>query len=228
MLPPPCREIKNNDGHTPRELFSLQHKAMLEKCETWMRNTADSCMLIATILLTVVFAAAFTVPGGNNGETGIPIHLRSKWFTCFVVTEAVALLGSACSIVTFWAIMTSNFEEDEFMMMLPNQFMIGLYCLLLALVHTITALVAAYFVVFVEERAALVISIIVLVYFALIFPIWYHFNRVWLNLLLPASFSQFLSRPSSHNLFGRYNTNTTRHDTRDDSIFRRLSLALKA
>ncbi|KAH6801434.1 hypothetical protein C2S52_001898 [Perilla frutescens var. hirtella] len=210
IVPPPCRDMKNRDGHTPRELFSIEHKALLEKGETWMKNTADSCMLVATILLTVVFAAAFTVPGGNNGETGIPIHLKSKWFTTFIINEAVALLGSTGSMVMFWTIMTSSFEEDEFMMMLPNQLMIGLLCLLLALIHAISAFVVAYFVVFVKARAGLVISVIALVYGVLFCAIFFEFNRVWLNLLLPVSFSRTLSFPTRHNLFGRHDT---RHDT---------------
>ncbi|KAH6822113.1 hypothetical protein C2S53_020194, partial [Perilla frutescens var. hirtella] len=146
IVPPPCRGMRNKDGQTPRELFSIQHKALLEKGESWMKNTADSCMLIATILLTVVFAAAFTAPGGNNGETGIPIHLKSKWFTTFVITEAIALLGSTGSIVMFWTIMTSSFDEDEFVMIVPSQMMIGLAFLLLALIHAVSAFVAAYFV----------------------------------------------------------------------------------
>ncbi|XP_042964507.1 uncharacterized protein LOC122298704 [Carya illinoinensis] len=65
----------NEKGETPRDIFVRNHEKLQKNGEQWMNNTANSCMLVATLIATVVFPAAFTVPGGNNQETGIPIFL---------------------------------------------------------------------------------------------------------------------------------------------------------
>lgn len=156
IVPPPFRETRNKDGQTPRELFSKEHERLLEKCQTWVRNTADSCLLIATIRLTLVFTAAFSIPGGNNQETGVPILLGKNWFTCFVVFEAVALFGSTLSIMVFWSIAMSSLEEDRFLRELPRQLKTGLAGMLISLVGSLSAFMSAYFLVFISVRGWLV------------------------------------------------------------------------
>lgn len=44
--------------------------------EKWMKDTATSCMFVATLVASVVFAAAFTVPGSNREDTGLPFFLE--------------------------------------------------------------------------------------------------------------------------------------------------------
>ncbi|KAH6801452.1 hypothetical protein C2S52_001916 [Perilla frutescens var. hirtella] len=78
MLPIQLIEHKNKDKKKPRELFVEKHEELLKESKDWMKSTADSCMLIATIILTVAYATAFTVPGGNNGETGFPVLVNRK------------------------------------------------------------------------------------------------------------------------------------------------------
>ncbi|WMV15307.1 hypothetical protein MTR67_008692 [Solanum verrucosum] len=47
----------HKDGKTPRELFTEEHKALLKDGEKWMKDTANSCMIAATLIATMVFAA---------------------------------------------------------------------------------------------------------------------------------------------------------------------------
>ncbi|GJV02558.1 reverse transcriptase domain-containing protein [Tanacetum coccineum] len=70
---PPYRELKNKHGQTPHELFTMEHQHLVSKGEKWMKETASQCMVIATLIATIVFAAAFTVLGGYNQNDGIPI-----------------------------------------------------------------------------------------------------------------------------------------------------------
>jgi uncharacterized membrane protein len=84
-----------------------------ENGEKWMKDTANYCMLVATLIATVVFAAAFTVPGGNNQESGIPILLRSNWFMVFFVSDAITLFSSSTSIVIFLSILTSRYTATR-------------------------------------------------------------------------------------------------------------------
>ncbi|KAH6801455.1 hypothetical protein C2S52_001919 [Perilla frutescens var. hirtella] len=171
IVPPSCLNMKNKDGHTPKELFSKEHKILLEKSTTWMTNIADSCMLIATLILTVVFGSAFAVPGGYDQNKGVPMLLKNKWFTCFVVFEALTLLLSAWSILSFLQMTMLPFNEGNFKYLIPKLFIRGLIMLSCSVCGTVSAFMAAYFLVFAEERAMLVKSIIIFVYIVLVPPV---------------------------------------------------------
>ena len=80
IAPPSYIKMKNLDNQTPKDLFTEKHKDLLKEGEKWMKSTATSCMLVATLIATVVFAAVFTLPGGGNNETGAPTFLKKKWF----------------------------------------------------------------------------------------------------------------------------------------------------
>ena len=60
------------DGKTAQDIFTEQHKDLLENSEKWMKDTSNSSMVVTALIATIMFAAAYTVPGGNN-ESGIPI-----------------------------------------------------------------------------------------------------------------------------------------------------------
>lgn len=198
IVPPPSLEARNKDGYTPRELFNKEHKSLLEKSETWMRNTADSCMLISTIMLTVVFTAAYTLPGGYNDD-GIPVLLKLNWFTCFVIFEALALFGSTLSIIVFWSIMTSSFEESQFLVALPRQMKIGLISMMVSLVGSISAFMATYFLVFVSVRGWLVKLVIIDFYGMVLTAIVIEMVKLLLNTNLQQFFSEIVPQATPDN-----------------------------
>jgi predicted membrane channel-forming protein YqfA (hemolysin III family) len=74
-----------------------------------MKDTTNYCMLVATLIATVVFAATFTVPGDNNQEIGIPIFLTNNWFMVFFISDAMAMLSSSTLILIFLSILTSRY-----------------------------------------------------------------------------------------------------------------------
>ena len=77
------------DGLTPWDLFTKEHQVLRAEGEKWMKVTANYCMLVATLITTVVFAAAFNVPCGSNQDTGTPIFfLKTKWFSAFFISDA--------------------------------------------------------------------------------------------------------------------------------------------
>ncbi|KAH6801448.1 hypothetical protein C2S52_001912, partial [Perilla frutescens var. hirtella] len=156
IVPPLCLEMRNKEGYTPPELFSKRHKSLSEESRTWMRNATDSCMLISTLIFTVVFASAFAIPGAYNQVTGIPILLSSNWMTCFVIFEALSMLCSACSILCFLCIMVLGIIKGHFAKNLPNLFVWGLIALSFSLFGVVSVFMSAYFLVYVEERAVLV------------------------------------------------------------------------
>ncbi|XP_061360957.1 uncharacterized protein LOC133304895 [Gastrolobium bilobum] len=137
------KEIKNKDGKTPWQLFREEHKTLLEEGEKWMKDTSNSCMLVATLIATVVFASVLTVPGGNNQDKGIPIFLQDHTFMVFVVSDAFALFSSMASLLMFLSILTARYAEEDFLKTLPERLILGLASLFLAIVTTMIAFGAA-------------------------------------------------------------------------------------
>ncbi|XP_059436336.1 ankyrin repeat-containing protein ITN1-like [Corylus avellana] len=126
IVPPSYVNMKNSNGETPLDIFEREHKYLQEKGEKWMKQTANNCILVATLIATVVFAAAFTVPGGNDQITEKPILLKSNWFTIFFISDAIAMVFSSTSILVFMSILTSRYREEDFVKIIPLLLLFGL------------------------------------------------------------------------------------------------------
>jgi hypothetical protein len=137
------KEIKDHDGKTAWQLFKEEHKPLLEEGKTWMKDTSESCMLVATLIATVVFAASITVPGGNNQDKGFPIYLQDTTFMVFIVSDALALFSSMASLLMFLSILTAHHAEEDFLRRLPERLILGLASLFFAIVTTMIAFGAA-------------------------------------------------------------------------------------
>ncbi|KAK4593416.1 hypothetical protein RGQ29_017504 [Quercus rubra] len=70
ISPPKVHAALNKDGLTPRELFTKNHKDMRKDGEQWMKDTATSCTVVGALIVTIMFAAVFAVPGGNHQNNG--------------------------------------------------------------------------------------------------------------------------------------------------------------
>ncbi|XP_026429907.1 uncharacterized protein LOC113326385 [Papaver somniferum] len=143
---------RNEDGNTAKFVFTEQHKDLVEKGDKWMKDTSGSCMVVATLIATVAFAAAFTVPGGNISDTnsplnGVPIFLNGKEFTIFAVADSVALFSSITSVLMFLAIMTSRYAEEDFYKSLPQKLIIGLATLFISMASIFISFGAAFTIV---------------------------------------------------------------------------------
>lgn len=159
LVQPSYRDMRNSEGKTPHILFTEQHRALVREGEKWMKDTASSCMVVATLIATVVFAAAFTVPGGNNNDTGRPIFLHHRSFMVFSVSNALALFSSASSILMFLSIITSRYAEEDFLHSLPNRLIIGLATLFISIVNMMVAFAASLFIVLGHDFVWLTIPI---------------------------------------------------------------------
>lgn len=154
-------EAKCNDPNpnvprlTPRELFTKKHKILRKDAEEWMKSTANSCMLVATLISTVVFAAAFTVPGGSDENTGTPIFQKKFWFALFVISDAIALFSSSTSILMFLSILTSRYAEEDFMHSLPSRLLLGLALLSISIVCMVVAFSATLFMLYYKANISI-------------------------------------------------------------------------
>ncbi|GLT48368.1 hypothetical protein SLA2020_219990 [Shorea laevis] len=86
-----------------------------------------------------MFAALFTVPGGNNQETGIPILLHRKLFSWFLICDVVSLLTASTSMLLFLTILTGSYGPVDLRQNLPAQLMIAILLLTISIVMMIFA-----------------------------------------------------------------------------------------
>jgi hypothetical protein len=143
LMHPRTMEARNVDGKKPYELFAENHEELVKAGEKWIKETASSYIAVASLVLTIMFAAAFTVPGGNNQETGTPIFLHEKIFNMFIIADAVSIFTSASSVLVFIGILTSRFAEHDFLKVLPLKLVLALVLLLLSVCSMMIAFYAA-------------------------------------------------------------------------------------
>ncbi|KAK0598133.1 hypothetical protein LWI29_031940 [Acer saccharum] len=79
LFHPSLQRKHDFSGKTAREVFTETHDALVEKGEKLMKDTATSCSVVAALIITIVFTAAFTVPGGIDSQ-GKPIFFRELSF----------------------------------------------------------------------------------------------------------------------------------------------------
>ncbi|XP_040995174.1 uncharacterized protein LOC121241457 [Juglans microcarpa x Juglans regia] len=147
IVNPKIKEGTNKDALTPRQLFTKNHENMMEKGEKWMKDTASSCTVVGALIVTIMFAVAFTVPGGNDQTTGFPIFLKKKLFMLFLISDALSLFGSSTSVLMFLGILTSRYAEEDFLEYLPRQMIIGLFTLFCSIATMMIAFSAALLII---------------------------------------------------------------------------------
>ncbi|BBH00691.1 fibrillin [Prunus dulcis] len=97
IVPPHYIMHHNNKDQTAEELFNDEHNELLKSAQEWIKDTAESCSTVAVLVCTVVFAAAYTMPGGNE-PNGLPVFHDSPLFWLFTCMDVVAI---ACSLSSF-------------------------------------------------------------------------------------------------------------------------------
>ncbi|XP_076919930.1 uncharacterized protein LOC143580906 [Bidens hawaiensis] len=102
---------KNKDRKTPAMVFTIEHKELMKQGEEWMKTTAE---ITAALIVTVVFAAAITVPGGSNQDSGFPVFRKESAFTIFALFNAFSLFTAASAQLLFLSILTARFSEKDF------------------------------------------------------------------------------------------------------------------
>lgn len=191
--------MKNSKGQTPGDIFTEKHEHLQKEGKQWMKDTANNCMIVATLITTVVFTAAFTVPGGSNQDTGSPILLKSVWFRVFFISDAIALLSSSSSILLFLSILSSPFKEIDFLVSLPLKLELGVSALFNSIAGTMVAFVATCFLVFKSEMKWLPIVIIALAGIPITFFFSLHY-QLWADIIHSTYWLRFLFQQLKHRI----------------------------
>ncbi|TKY72705.1 Ankyrin repeat-containing protein [Spatholobus suberectus] len=179
IMLPSVIEQANHEGVIPRELFTTAHEELLKKGETWMKRTASSCMVVSTLIATGVFSAAFSVPGGNNDNSGSPNYLQKPSFLVFALSDALALISSSTSILIFLSILISRYAEEDFLKSLPLKLISGLVALFISIISMMVAFSSAFFITYyhglkwVPGFIAALAFLPILLFIFLQFPLWH-------------------------------------------------------
>ncbi|VVA20295.1 PREDICTED: ankyrin [Prunus dulcis] len=125
IVQPLYKEMRNSVGKTPQILFTEEHKELLREGEVWMKGTASSCMVVQRSLRLA--------------------------FIVFAISDAVSLISSAASILSFLSVLTSRYAEGDFLHSLPNRLIVGLATLFISITAMMITFVATVFIVLGSE-----------------------------------------------------------------------------
>jgi len=142
VVHPICKEAKNGNGKKHYEVFVERHRELVKAAEKSIKDTASCYIAVASLVLTIMFAAAFTIPSGNN-QTGTTISLDENIFKMFLLADAESIMASTTSVLFFISILTSRCGAIDFLKVLPLKLVVGLVLLLLSVCSMMVAFYAA-------------------------------------------------------------------------------------
>nr|GMD25398.1 protein ACCELERATED CELL DEATH 6-like [Ipomoea batatas] len=94
----------------------------IDKEINWSLRISKTMTIVATLILTLSFAAGFTVPGGYDSEKGYPILLRNAAFGFFVTADTAAFISSVSAIFIYMIMavlsLWDSIREDSILMTL--------------------------------------------------------------------------------------------------------------
>ncbi|XP_047311673.1 protein ACCELERATED CELL DEATH 6-like [Impatiens glandulifera] len=123
---------RNDAGETADVLFAKNNDVLRNEAKDWLSRTAENCSIIAVLISTVAFAAAYTVPGGPNQDTGYPLLENHPFFVIFTLTDVLSLTLALTSVIVFLSILTSGFKMKDFKQSLMQKLMLGVTLLILS------------------------------------------------------------------------------------------------
>nr|XP_043633289.1 uncharacterized protein LOC122604461 [Erigeron canadensis] len=198
---PSYREQKNRDGLTPGQLFLKEHKDQAAEGEKWKRDTAGLCIVVAVLVATVVFTAAFTIPGGY-GQNGIPFFHSKSTFQLFWVADALSLFFSTISILKVfpYVFVMPHYAAHNFFGSLPKKLIVGITYLYLSITFMIIAFCVSFFVLC--QKGLVWIPILITGFAMIPFTIYVKIQLLLLEVVIYSKFSsRFLFNRNKHVLY---------------------------
>lgn len=110
--PGAATDIYNLHKEATDKLTNKLRKSVKSLTQTYKSNTS----LVAILIATITFAAAFTLPGGYSndaGSEGLPIMARKIAFQAFLVADTLAMCSSLA--VAFICVI-ARWEDFEFLL----------------------------------------------------------------------------------------------------------------
>ncbi|XP_065638298.1 uncharacterized protein LOC112012675 isoform X1 [Quercus suber] len=134
VVSPTFKEMKNDDGETPYVLFEKSHETLRKEGEEWMRNTANSSMVVATLIVSIMF----------SGQPTDELKLNPNLLLVYSISSAIVLFCSSTSLIMFLSILTSRYSHDDFLVSLPIKLIIGVTSLFISIAAMMVAFCASF------------------------------------------------------------------------------------
>nr|XP_028964554.1 ankyrin repeat-containing protein ITN1-like [Malus domestica] len=166
--------INYTDRMTARALFTKNHKELVEEGAKSMKATATSCTVVGALIVTMMFAASFTVPGGSTQDKGYPTFLGKKLFMVFIMSDSISLFFSTTSVMIFLGLLTSRYSEEYFLVSLPTKMILGLFTLFFSIAAMMMAFSSAL-ILMLDKQSWIVIPVILLATLPIASFVWMQF-----------------------------------------------------
>lgn len=134
----------NKSGKTAGEIFKKTHEGHISDSSEWLKDTSESCSVVAALVAGVSFATASTVPGGNTPE-GRPALEGKPAFDTFAIASLVGLCFSVTGLIMFLSILTSRKEAKDFRRDLPLKLLLGLSSLFVSIAALFVSFCTGHF-----------------------------------------------------------------------------------
>lgn len=134
--------------------------------KTEMKDSANALSVVAGLLATITFAAAFQVPGGFNGQDGSPVLLIKPVFQAFIVFNTFAMCGSM--LVLFYLLLIMSIRTTHSFLKVLD---LSIFLLRASFYSTLMAFTTGVFVVTANNSLWLAIFASVLCFFTVILTI---------------------------------------------------------
>ncbi|KAJ8645542.1 hypothetical protein MRB53_007290 [Persea americana] len=86
QLPPYFSTLQNHKDQTKMEVFTETHLELAMQRAKWLSKASQSCSIVATLIISMVFATMATVPGGliqEQQDRGLPVYKGKLAFNVF-------------------------------------------------------------------------------------------------------------------------------------------------
>ena len=134
----------NKEGKTPGEVFTQAHEKLVIDSSDWLKETSNSCSVVAALIAGVSFATSSSVPGGTNDQGKAPLEGHPA-FAVFAVSSLASLCFSITALIMFLSILTSRKQAKDFRKDLPIKLLLGLSSLFLGIASTLVTFCSANF-----------------------------------------------------------------------------------
>ncbi|KAG5109605.1 hypothetical protein AAZX31_14G047400 [Glycine max] len=129
---------------TAGEIFEDTHKELIKESGDWLKDTSESCSVVAALVAGVSFATASSIPGGTNDE-GKPNLEGKPAFDVFAIASLVGLCFSVTGLIMFLTILTSRKQAKDFRRDLPLKLLLGLSSLFISIAAMVVSFCTGHF-----------------------------------------------------------------------------------
>lgn len=152
-------EIKEENNETTRG-NEINTGARGNEINSGDEDTKEVNLIVATLIATVTFAAAFTMPGGyindEGHDQGGAVLVRNAAFRTFVIADTIAMMLSSISVLLHLSVVTAKNQQKK-----EKTFTVESYLITIAMLGMIVAYITGTYAVLSHSRGIAVATCVI-------------------------------------------------------------------